>query len=368
MSVGVMGLNRIHGASPDLASATTPANRGLTDGGAPWGGLLRPRLEFSTELEAAGVRYYQLSWRKGTSGAFLPLDGEVHHYYRHDVNTPSGPMPAWTPETLGPVPVADGMGHEVPNMFRIPYASVAPAGVWAVPPDVSEIKEHFANAKFPTTVIAPGMTYDTSGMTVGTDTSDKYQLKVDLFDAQAQPIDIAALGIVYAVPTDPDSGGVIHTVDASTLGLVSGNSMIVTLHVDNNRCFASIDSPTIDMAAADPCCGVLKYHHGDSVVLGWTATHPHGFARYRFRVVRGTAGVVADPVTGWSPVAASSSPITRSVDQLLNDNLPAGCAPDGCQVAGFSENLHVDSLATDGWTSELGYDANAVRAFVLSKH
>jgi hypothetical protein len=37
-------------------------------------------------------------------------------------------------------------------------------------------------------------------------------------------------------------------------------------------------------------------------------------------------------------------------------------------VAGFSENLHVDSLATDGWTSELGYDANAVRAFVLSKH
>jgi hypothetical protein len=40
---------------------------------------------------------------------------------------------------------------------------------------------------------------------------------------------------------------------------------------------------------------------------------------------------------------------------------------DGCPVAGFSENLYVDAMATDGWSSELGYDASAVRAFVLAK-
>lgn len=52
--------------------------------------MLRPRLEFSNDLEAAGVRYYRLSWRKGSSGSFLPLTGQVHHYYRHDVVSPTG--------------------------------------------------------------------------------------------------------------------------------------------------------------------------------------------------------------------------------------------------------------------------------------
>lgn len=84
-------------------------------------------------------------------------------------------------------------------------------------------------------------------------------------------------------------------------------------------------------------------------------------------MIRGTNSVIEDPSSGWAPVACSSSPITQTVSHLLNDNLPAGCPVDGCPVAGFSENLYVDSLATDGWTSELGYDASAVRAFVLAR-
>ena len=367
MSVGVHGLNNIYGTAPDLVGSTTSDNLGLTQDGAPWGGMLLPRLEFSNDLEAAGVRYYQLSWRKGSSGSFLPLAGQVHHYYRHDVLTPTGNMPAWSPEILGPVSVNDGMGHFVPNLFKIPFPSVAPAGVWDVPPDISEIKEHFASAKFPSQDIAPGMSYDANGNTVGTDSSGQYQIKVDLFNAQGQPVNIAALGIVYAVPMDPDGSGTINTVDASTLGLVSGNSMIITLHVDNNRCFANIAAPTIGAVASDPCCGVLKYQTGDSVTMSWTALHPHGFARYHFSVVRGVNSVLEDPASGWTPVSGSSSPITRTVSHLLNDNLPAGCAEDGCPVAGFSENLYVDAMATDGWSSELGYDASHVRAFVLAK-
>ncbi|MGE3972589.1 MAG: hypothetical protein AB7E78_14680, partial [Porticoccaceae bacterium] len=66
-------------------------------------------------------------------------------------------------------------------------------------------------------------------------------------------------------------------------------------------------------------------------------------------------------------VASSSSPLNISVSDLLTHNLLQDCAPDGCAVAGFSENLYVDSLATDGWGSELGYDASAVRAFVLAR-
>ncbi|MEO6365400.1 MAG: hypothetical protein ABIO38_05020, partial [Luteimonas sp.] len=141
MGIGVTGLNRVYGASPDLTGATTPDNLGLTDAGAPWGGLMLPRLEFSPALQAAGVRYYRLSWRKGSSGSFLPLVGEVHHYYRHDVATPTGDLPVWSPHTLGPMDVDDGMGHQVPHLFKIPFASVAPSGVWDAPPDVGQIRE-----------------------------------------------------------------------------------------------------------------------------------------------------------------------------------------------------------------------------------
>lgn len=363
LAIGAHGLNNIYGTAQDLAGSTTLINLGLAQSGAPWGGMLLPRLEFSNDLEAAGVRYYQVSWRKGSSGNFLPLISQVHHYYRHDVHTPTGDMPAWTPELLGPVSVNDGMGHQIPNLFKIPFPSVAPAGVWDVPPDINEIKEHFANAKFPSQEIAPGMIYDANGVLVGGDTSGKYEIKVDLFDAAGQPVNIGALGIVYAVPTDPDSTGTINTVDASTLGLVSGNSMVITLHVDNNRCFARIDAPTIGAASADDCCGVLKYQPGDSVTMAWRAEHPHSFATYSFGVVRGTRSVIAES----GPVAASASPITKTVEFMMTENPGPGCSPAGCVVAGFSENLYVDSLATDGWTSELGYDASDVRAFVLAR-
>jgi hypothetical protein len=85
-------------------------------------------------------------------------------------------------------------------------------------------------------------------------------------------------------------------------------------------------------------------------------------------VIRGINSVIENPSSGWTPVSGSSSPITQTVDHMLNDNLPVGCAVDGCPVAGFSENLYVDAMATDGWSSELGYDASAVRAFVLAKN
>jgi hypothetical protein len=363
LAIGGHGLNNIYGTATDLVGSTTSTNLGLTQDGAPWGSTLLPRLEFSNDLEAADVRYYQLSYRRGTSGAFHPLTGEIHHYYRHDVATSTGNLPTWTPETLGPVSVSDGAGNQVPNLFKIPFPSVAPAGVWDAPPDINEIREHFASAKVPTQDLAPGMIYDGDGSLVGADTSGKLQLKVELFTSAGQPVNVGALGLVYAVPTDPDASGAIHTVDASTLSLVSGNSLVITLHVDNNRCFAGIAPPTIGAAIADPCCGVLKYRAGDAVTMGFSALHPHGFARYSFAVVRGVSSVIS---SGWTPVASSSSPVTQTVAHLLNDNLPPGCAADGCPVAGFSENLYVDSMATDGWTSELGYDASAVRAFVLA--
>jgi hypothetical protein len=65
-------------------------------------------------------------------------------------------------------------------------------------------------------------------------------------------------------------------------------------------------------------------------------------------------------------VSGGSFSVTRSVDHLLNDNLPGGCVPGGCSVAGFSENLYVAVTTTDGWSRQSQYDASFVRAFVLA--
>ncbi|MBV1931126.1 MAG: hypothetical protein KUG71_05360, partial [Porticoccaceae bacterium] len=316
MAIGARGLNHLYGASKALAPQVTVNNRGLTPVekaglgtvDAPWGGTLLPRLEFSNALQDAGVVYYRLSWRKDAGNAvlpeYLPLTTGVKRYYRYDVPTATGDMPAWSPESLGPFSVDDGSGtgNEVANLFKIPYPSVAPKGVWDVPPHITEIKEHLASAVFPSKegAAAPGIAYDSDGNPLGIDTSGKHQLRVDLFDANGQAVDIAALGIVYAVPTDPDgTSGTIHTTNAADpdLNLVQGNSMIVPLHIDNNPCFAEINAPTINGAEADPCCGVLGYSQSDSLTMSWNAFHPNGFAMQRFFVQRGTNTVFN---TGWT--------------------------------------------------------------------
>lgn len=389
LAIGGIPLSQIYGTSKALKDSTLPAvlaaKRGLTADGRPWGGLLRPRLLFANELEALGVRHYQVSWRRGFSGNFQPLKDGIQHYYRHDVNTPSGVFPAWTPYTLGPKPVPTGGGTSVPDLTQIPYASVAPEGVWDTPPSAGEIIEHLSSAKFPTQLFAPGLSYNANGTPASgtTDDSGQYQLKVDLFDAQGQPIDIHALGIKYVVPDVPDLTGTIYTTDADPLGLVVGNSMIITLHVDNNHCYAQIPAPSIGTAFADDCCGVLQAQDSDVVSLPYQAWHPHGFANYSFVTVRGVSTVLnrsQDPFNPGQPLRVDDpgtplvnedptggSPATMTVHDLMTFNLPATCNPAGCVVAGFSENLYVDSTATDGWNYELGYDASAVRAFVLSK-
>ena len=56
LAIGAHALSHIYGTAPSLQGSTDDDNRGLTDSGAPWGGLLRPRLEFSNALEALGAK------------------------------------------------------------------------------------------------------------------------------------------------------------------------------------------------------------------------------------------------------------------------------------------------------------------------
>jgi hypothetical protein len=183
---------------------------------------------------------------------------------------------------------------------------------------------------------------------------------VELFDVAGAPVNVAASGIQYFVPTSTDLGGTIQTALASSLGLVVGNTMIITLHVNNEPCSANIAAPTIGGSEADDCCGVLQYSGSASVLMGWTGNHPHGFASYSFGVVRGVRSVYSN-----SGTVVGALSVSRSVAQLMSDNLPATCTQP-CTIAGFSENLYVTAMATDGWSPQTQYDRGAVRAFVLA--
>jgi len=344
-AVGNFPVSRIRGASSALAGTTTPSTIGLTDGNAPFGGTLRFRLDFDNSLrDSLNVKYYQVSYRKGTSGAFTPLIGECHRHYTHEV----GSDLVLEVFTLGPKVV-----NNVANLFEIP-PGVPPLGQWTYPDAVQDL----TNAVFTTTDVAPlaapGVAWPGFG---------SYEIKVDLFDANANPVNITAKGIKYVVPTSTDLSGTISTVDASTLGLVSGNSFILTLQIDNSVCSASIDAPTINGTPADDCCGVLHYNPADAVKMPWSAVQAHQFATYSFGVVRGVQPVVSQSGTV-APVPFST---TQTVATLMSANPAPGCNAGGCTVAGFSENLYVAAMATDGWGRLSGYDASAVRAFVLAQ-
>jgi len=352
-ALGNVQLNGIYGASPVLSGVTTPANAGqaanLYGAGydSPFGGNVLPRVEFDSSLRALNkAMYYQISYRQGTSGTFAPLVGSIDRKYNHFV----GSDLVTSVYNLGPKVVG-----AVPNLFEIPPA-LPPEGDWAFPNPPVDL----ANAQFPTTALPPSPPPPPAG------THGKYQLKLDLYDSAGAAVDIVAAGIRYFVPTTQDPDGTIHTADASTIGLVSGNSFIMTVHVDNRVTFGALGTPALDGNPAD-ACGVFRYTRffgapTGSVTIPYTATHPDNFALYSYRLSRGATPLTPPTTSGKVSGATNPASVSMSVISLLQQ-------PDKtiCDTAGFAEDLYVSALATDGWSRLSQYDSSPPpRAFVLA--
>jgi hypothetical protein len=353
VAIGQTSLNAIHGNSNALQGSTNATNRGLTKDGAPFGGLLRPQLLFDNALrENLGVKYYRLFWRRVGGSELQMLDDVVRHY-TYDI----GGHPVSALYKLGPLSPPDA---PMANLYEIP-PSLPPQGIWG--PVIAPTD--YQNGVFNTTLPAPGITYDANGNEVGPDNSGKFEIRLELFDTAGNPVNIGALGIRYFVPDVDDLTGTITTVDAATLGLVSGNSMIVTVHVDNNPTFAEIDAPSIGASSADPCCGVLGFAPGDAVTLPWRAKHKNGFAAFTFQTKRVDQLVFTQPSTPVGLVGNFST--VQNAQTLMDANLPAGCLPGGCNVAAFASFEYVTATAIDGWTRLSYLDSMDFEAFTLSK-
>lgn len=347
-AIGNHPLSDIRGSAYGLAGTTNAGNLGLTGDGSPWGGVLMPRLDFDNSLrDALGVKYYRLSWKPNGApdSQYQHLNAAISRHYAQMI----GADLVLTAYPLGPT-VAGSEG----NLFEIPPA-VPPAGQWSV----ANAVEDTINGKFDTTTAVQGQPI-LDGLV---------QIRLELFDDAGHAVDIAALHIDYYVPSSVDGSGTIHTVLATDpqlglgAGLVQGNAIVITLHVNNEPCTAQIGAPLVGGVGADECCGVLGYQADtDNVTMPWQASHPHGFATYGFLVRRGDRDVLSDS----GAVGGGSFSETRSVGYLMTTNPAPGCT-GGCTVAGFTEVLNVYATATNGWGTLTNYDASDARAFVL-KH
>lgn len=339
--IGWTLLNQIYGASSALAANAT--NLGMVSDAPydrPFGGFLHLQMNFSPALRANNIMYYQARIRRGSSGAFQPLTTVVSRYY-----TVWNSPPTEDAEVLGPKTI-----NSVPNLFEIPTElGPVPNSTWSPRNPFEEY-----HVKIPTNDLAPGV-LPTSLM----DNAGKFELEISLYDNNGAPVNLAAAGVTFYVPTDDDP------TPAAPLGLMDGNSFRMTLHFDNNACTANVQPPTLDMVAASPDCGILEWDDLNGLVrVNYTPYHRNGHATYSFNVMRGVSWLslaAAAPsdalgVSGLVPSGGATYTNTQTVARLLG----------GCPAAGFAAELYVDSLATDGTGSELGYDARALIAFALT--
>jgi hypothetical protein len=345
LSIGEnVGFQQIHGPLA-LANRGLTISGGGTSAGAPFGGVLEPRVYFGEDLIANGITHYRWSYRKiadsannPVSGSWRAMDRQVIRHYAYV--GPDG-MLKFKPYFLGPDtdPALTVTGQ---NLFQI-QPEDPPVGAWT--PQVSA-HENTASAHFETHLLAGGNAHLGAG---------KYELKLELFNSAGTRIPFrtgATVNVqpVVAVGNAPFGAGEVTTTPAPTENIiVDGGDQVafrMIVHVDNIPCEAQIYPVKIGAAAANPC-GFLNYNStADLVTLSFKARHANDFATFRFRVNRGSVGTVE---TAGGRVGINPTDGYSEANGEYSKNVTAAHLLGGCVRAAFAETLHVWAMATNGW-------------------
>lgn len=324
----------------------------------PFGSSLGFWLRYSPDLPTAGIAYYKFSYSPQGLEDWHDIAAAVYAPFGHVVPQPfpNPPHVTFRNYRLGPFTVGAST-----NLFQFrPHASPAldpmdPIGsytYWDDPPWGG----HYA-AYLDSTALATG-TYD---------------IKLEVLDGSGNIVmPLVAPSVVgdffFLLPiSDSDTRGAV----AGDMDF-AGNGLRFKVHVDNNRCTASIDAPAIGLNNVTDDCGFLRYNPSDSVrvTLAFHANHPNNEGRFNFGMIRGIKDVPAADA-GYAEV--STTPVHNYIGDgngnfthnfVRSDLL---CDLSGCCVnAAFAESLYVYAKATDGVVRLWGYDASALRAFALA--
>ena len=361
---------------PEIQRASAGVNEGLTLTGEPFGGSLEPHVWFGDALIASGITHYRWSYRRLTLadgvtasvGSWHAMDKDV---VRHYAEVLADSTLTFKPYLLGPDPAFAGQ-----NLFKIrpvspPLNPGAVSSSWA--PEV-DARENTAGAFFLSHLLDGGNPSTGAG---------KYELKLELFKSDGSPVNLSTEGILLKVPTSagPFGPGTVNTElvahspalpgDMEDRVIRDGAGKIVAfrlvLRVDNNHCEAEIYPVSVDGHTADDC-GFTQYHDKTSsnTYVSFKARHPNNFATFSFTIARGSVGVVETASGSVSSNPSTVGGYARSAASVYSNNVPVADLLGTCSKAAFAENLHVDALATDGWSTLDYLDADAIPvAFAL---
>ncbi|MBD3293615.1 MAG: hypothetical protein GF393_11880 [Armatimonadia bacterium] len=322
---------------------------GLTDYGpntdAPFGWRLGLRHGYDNEFPLWTGKYYRWLYRvKGSGDPWTELTEAVKaHYVKEQGGDTTFPV-----YSLGPRGVAGMNLYE----FRPHNAPEEPGATtyWPTTDFFGDIYSGF----FDTRTLPDGL----------------YEVKLEVYQTNG---DMAVHGthFNFIVPTGTLPNGTVTTAPAPASS-IQGGGFVFDIRVSNTPCGASIDAPKVGQNTEAGQCGFLLYDpsvtetdNAAKVTISYHATHPDNYARFRFRIVRGstTPFNVADEITATTvtPFSGNGSgtfanAFTRS--QLLGPNCPVQAA--------FSLNLHTIAKHTNGWSRLHRYDAHDVRAFALA--
>ncbi|VVB89129.1 Uncharacterised protein [uncultured archaeon] len=129
--------------------------------------------------------------------------------------------------------------------------------------------------------------------------------------------------------------------------------------IDNNRCIASIEMPTVNNVSATTDCGMLKFaNKNQKVTIHYVASHPLLYATYSWRVGRAGKGPVPGVPECSVDGIVSLTPFTfeKEVGVLLGT----------CPSAAFYAYVYVYARAINGIGRLSQYDASAIIAFALT--
>jgi len=365
--VQILSIGRNVSMSEIEGPGASLANEGLTTNGQPFGGKLEPRIWFSRSslIEDKNITHYRWSFRRlsegdgtplPTPGAWTPLSRTVVRHFAKPI--PGGGI-THEPVIMGP----ETKGSES-NLFKIKPMDVPDGGIeWTV---VDE-REDLASGHFQSQQLGTGE----DSCTKAFNAAGHYELKLELFKNDGslvnwtqESVDLHISDVPAPFGTDPvtavEAGNYyrITNSDGDTMGFR------MVLRVDNNCCEAEV-KPITGTGLTISSCGFVEFDPGATVDLKFKASHPNGFANLDFNLTRG----VSDPVglaSASGKVGISASPYAVSSGDNYEATFPVTDLLGTCDRAAFAENLHVRTLAQNGYNSLSGLNRSDAAGFALT--
>jgi hypothetical protein len=322
---------------------------GVVDG--PFGARLGFRHGHSGSIPINGSNkpfYYRWSYKKESQTDWHDFtETVVRHYVKEDPNNPDKP-PTFPTVTLGP--------HGIKNMhlyeFRPHQAPPCPGynTYWPTDTWFADIYTGFL---------------DSVGLPGGIETSaGEYKIKLEIFDDKGNRIIPGVGTFQFIVPTGIAADGVTFETRKASSNEIEDDGYVFYLNIDNRKCIATIDPPTIDGVPAGLDCGLLSYSTGDEVTINFHALHPANFATFSFWLKR--AIITLYPAMNNDVAAPTAGVYAGDGNGNFDNDFPTSALLNTCSTAAFAEILRVYSKATNGWRRLHELDDHYELAFALT--